>query len=76
VTARGSALYGRTPVRRARTNKAIRRERVSITADMLAKAITREVPLLEADETVGEAVAKIIEAGVSALPIVDAKGRL
>jgi CBS domain-containing protein len=49
---------------------------VSITPDTLAKAITREVPLLEADETVGEAVAKIIEAGVSALAIVDAKGRL
>lgn len=49
---------------------------MSITPDTLAKAITREVPLLEADETVGEAVAKIIEAGVSALPIVDAKGRL
>ena len=46
------------------------------TRDTLAKVITREVPLLEADETVGEAVAKIIEAGVSALPIVDAKGRL
>jgi CBS domain-containing protein len=43
---------------------------------MLAKASTREVPLLEADELVGEAVAQIIEAGVSALPIVDAKGRL
>lgn len=49
---------------------------MSITPDTLAKAITREVPLLEADETVGEAVAKIIEAGVSALPIVDAEGRL
>jgi CBS domain-containing protein len=48
---------------------------VSITPDMLAKAITREVPLLEADETAGEAVANVIEAGVSALPIVDAKGR-
>jgi CBS domain-containing protein len=47
-----------------------------MTPDKLAKAITREVPLLEADDPVGEAVAKIIEAGVSALPIVDAKGRL
>src|SRR5918994_350190 len=47
-----------------------------MTPDKLAKAITREVPLLETDETVGEAVAKIIEADVSALPIVDAKGRL
>ena len=49
---------------------------MSITPEMLAKAITREVPPRRADETVGEAVAKIIEAGVSALPIVDAKGRL
>jgi CBS domain-containing protein len=47
-----------------------------MSPDELAKVITREVPLLEADETVGEAVAKIIEAGVSALPVVDAKGRL
>jgi CBS domain-containing protein len=49
---------------------------VSITPDTLVKAITRAVPLLKADETVGEAVAQVIEAGVSALPIVDAKGRL
>ena len=47
-----------------------------MSPDKLAKAIIREVPLLAADDTVGEAVAKIIEAGVSALPVVDAKGRL
>jgi CBS domain-containing protein len=47
-----------------------------MSPDKLAKAIIREVPLLEADERVGEAVAKVIEAGVSALPVVDVKGRL
>jgi CBS domain-containing protein len=47
-----------------------------MSPDKLAKAIIREVPLLEADDGVSKAVAKIIEAGVSALPIVDAKGRL
>jgi CBS domain-containing protein len=47
-----------------------------MSPDKLAKAIIREVPLLEADDGVSKAVAKISEAGVSALPIVDAKGRL
>lgn len=47
-----------------------------MTPGKLAKAITREVPLLETGDTVEEAVAKIIEAGVSALPIVDTNGRL
>ena len=47
-----------------------------MSPDKLAKVISRQVPLLEADHTVGDAVAKIIEAGESALPIVDAKGRL
>jgi CBS domain-containing protein len=47
-----------------------------VSPEKLAKVISREVPLLEADDTVGDAVAKIIEAGVSALPIVDEKGRL
>jgi CBS domain-containing protein len=47
-----------------------------MSPDRLVRAIIREVPLLEADDTVAEAVPKIIEAGVSALPIVDAKGRL
>ncbi len=47
-----------------------------MSPDKLAKAIIREVPLLEADDGVSKAVAKIGEAGVSALPIVDAKGRL
>ena len=47
-----------------------------MSPDKLARAIIREVPLLESDDTVADAVPKIIEAGVSALPIVDAKGRL
>jgi CBS domain-containing protein len=47
-----------------------------MSPDRLAKAIIREVPVLEADDGVSEAVAKVIEADVSALPIVDARGRL
>ena len=39
-------------------------------------AVRREASLLRRDETVRDAVAAIVEAGVPALPVVDEKGRL
>ena len=42
----------------------------------IISTVRREVPLLSADEPVGEAVAKIAEADVPALPVVGADGRL
>lgn len=38
--------------------------------------LQREVPVLRSEETVTEAVPKVVAAGVPALPVVDEKGRL
>jgi len=38
--------------------------------------VREEVPLLHADEPVGEAVQRILESGFAALPVVDADERL
>jgi CBS domain-containing protein len=37
--------------------------------------VRREAPLLRADETVGDAVRRLLESGLPALPVVDASGR-
>ncbi len=42
----------------------------------IASNVRREVPLLRDDERLREAVSEIIEAGVPALPVVDAEGKL
>ena len=42
----------------------------------IAIAVRREVPLLRDDEPLREAVAKILEADVPALPVVDARHKL
>ncbi len=42
----------------------------------IAGAVRREVPLLRDDEHVRDAVARIVEAGVPALPVVDGGGKL
>lgn len=42
----------------------------------IASTIRREVPSLRDDECLGDAVARLIEVDVPALPVVDASGRL
>ena len=41
----------------------------------IASLLQRDVPLLRADEPVGEAVHTVVEAGLPALPVVDANER-
>lgn len=42
----------------------------------IASKVRREVPLLHDDDGLGEAVGRIIDADVPALPVVDARGKL
>jgi len=42
----------------------------------IASTVRREVPLLRPDDLVRDAVAKILDVGVAALPVVDSDGRL
>ena len=42
----------------------------------IASKVRREVPLLRDDENLGSAVARIVDADVPALPVVDAGGKL
>jgi CBS-domain-containing membrane protein len=47
-----------------------------MSPDRLTRDLVREAPLLAADTEVGDAVGKIVEAGLPALPIIDDSGRL
>ena len=42
-----------------------------MSPDSLKRALVREVPILRAEDEVGDAVATIIETGLPALPVVD-----
>jgi CBS domain-containing protein len=47
-----------------------------MTPQEIAGALRREVPLLREDDSLRHAVSQFLEAGVPALPVVDAHGRL
>ena len=47
-----------------------------MTPDALSRATVRRVPLLRKEQSVGEAVKSIVDAGMPALPVVDEDGRL
>ena len=42
-----------------------------MTPDQQSRDLVREAPLLGRDETVGQAVAKVLDSGLPALPVVD-----
>jgi acetoin utilization protein AcuB len=42
-----------------------------MTPDQLSRDLVREAPLLRREETVGEAVAEVLDSGLPALPVVD-----
>jgi CBS domain-containing protein len=47
-----------------------------MTPDQLSRDLVREAPLLRREDTVGAAVAKVLDSGLPALPVVDADDRL
>ena len=47
-----------------------------MTPDRLSRDLVRQAPLLQRDETVGAAVRHLLDSGLPALPVVDAKNRL
>jgi CBS domain-containing protein len=47
-----------------------------MTPDQLSRDLVRRAPLLRRDENVGAAVRQILDSGLPALPVVDAKDRL
>jgi CBS domain-containing protein len=47
-----------------------------VTPDRLGRDLVREAPLLRRDETVGAAVQQVLDIGLPALPVVDAKDQL
>jgi CBS domain-containing protein len=47
-----------------------------MSPDALKRALVREAPTLATGEATGEAVRRIAESGLPALPVVDAEGRL
>ena len=42
----------------------------------LTELVQREIPLLRHDEPIGDAVARVLDSGLPALPVVDGDGRL
>jgi CBS domain-containing protein len=44
-----------------------------VTPDKLSRDLVRPAPLLRAEDTVGAAVERLVESGLPALPVVDAK---
>jgi CBS domain-containing protein len=47
-----------------------------VSSRSLSAPLVRDAPLLRADTPVGDAVAAILDSGLPALPVVDAKGEL
>ena len=47
-----------------------------MTPDQLSRDLVRETPLLRLDNRVGDAVRRVLDSGLPALPVVDAEGRL
>ncbi len=47
-----------------------------MTPDKLSRDLIREAPVLRRDDTVSAAVAKVLDSGLPALPVVDANDRL
>jgi CBS domain-containing protein len=47
-----------------------------MTPDRLGRDLVRKAPVLRRDETVGDAVRKVLDSGLPALPVVDADDQL
>ena len=47
-----------------------------MTPDKLSRDLVRPTPLLQADETVADAIPKLLDSGLPALPVVDDRGTL